>query len=199
MYLVGNNYFGIDNGLNRGIWILISTTMFSFAVVDYPVSWEKVEIPNRFGDDQWHMATLVFTSGDSLKGYIDGELVGTNSLSFTSINHASSKLQIGKPHDLESTTAGYIGYLDDIRIYERTLNETEIIGFYSRNKILQTITKTITETERITQTCSCLAPSTITVSELTTPTNTVITSEGYGIVLIIISVTFIVLRKKKQE
>jgi hypothetical protein len=55
--------------------------------------------------------------------YIDGSLASTYSYSQT-INNNSYKVSFGK--DLEWGGGQYNGLLDDVRIYSRALNSTEV-------------------------------------------------------------------------
>jgi hypothetical protein len=73
-------------------------------------------------DGAWHHLAVTY-DGTYKKMYIDGSLASTYSYSQT-INNNSYKVSFGK--DLEWGGGQYNGLLDDVRIYSRALNSTEV-------------------------------------------------------------------------
>ena len=135
MYVISNNRYGEVNGSNRGIFMIFSGDSFRCAVIKSPFSWIKSIVYERFNDNNWHFASLVFRSGESLDCYIDGTRKAQNSVFFERINMATSRLQIGRPRDSDvAGQAGYIGYLDDIRIYNRSLSDNEVKSMFNKGE-----------------------------------------------------------------
>ncbi|MGZ3753775.1 MAG: LamG domain-containing protein [Mucilaginibacter sp.] len=82
------------------------------------------------GTSSWHMITSVYSySGQQLSIYIDGVYDSTTSSIATPNGSITAAVNIGR----DVATAGYYfqGAMDDIRIYGRALNSTEISGLYT--------------------------------------------------------------------
>jgi len=72
--------------------------------------------------DKWYMITLVVDS-TKIRHYLDGELIGLFDNGFSRSNNGDTLALLGtsRVHD-----RSFIGKLDDVRIYDRALSETEI-------------------------------------------------------------------------
>jgi hypothetical protein len=73
-------------------------------------------------DSAWHHVAFTY-DGTYKKMYIDGTLASTYNYSQT-LNNNNYKVSLG--YNLEYTPAEFSGFLDDVRIYNRALNSTEI-------------------------------------------------------------------------
>ena len=89
---------------------------------DYPV------IP--FQVNQWKHLTLTY-DGTNLKQFVNGVLISTKAVSnsFTATN--ANDLYIGK---MGCWSYFFNGFLDDLRIYNRALSNTEVQGVYNFEK-----------------------------------------------------------------
>ena len=87
-----------------------------------------VEYP--FLSNTWYFIAIVYTSNNSIKLFVNNELVGEVIPNFEII-HDSKPLSIGRetPGDVEYLK----GYLDDIRVYNKALTEDEIAELYHEN------------------------------------------------------------------
>lgn len=75
--------------------------------------------------DDWHYITASFT-GSSLILYVDGDFIGTTNAAMT---QGESSVLMGRRNDGD----GYFdGFIDDVRIYDRQLPQTEIQMFQYR-------------------------------------------------------------------
>jgi hypothetical protein len=83
-------------------------------------------LSNKGFDIKWHMATMVFEEFSStLKAYIDGELIESKVFSSKPYNN-NYDLWIG-----QGDNDYFNGLIDDLRIYNRALNEDEIKALYN--------------------------------------------------------------------
>ena len=79
-------------------------------------------------DNSWHFA-IGMKSGTQLKVYVDGVLEGTNDLGIQTSADTDYPMEFGTRTDFASYTF-FKGIMDDIRIYNRALTETEILKLY---------------------------------------------------------------------
>ena len=79
-------------------------------------------------DGQWHMHTFSWTVGGTFKNYVDGVLIGTNTI--TTMTHAGQfrTFYVGSAWDLGY--GGHSGYLDDIRVYATQLSDADVLELY---------------------------------------------------------------------
>lgn len=121
-----NNYFPIINKSEDGF---TDSIQFRLGLVNNGGNFFVegiINLSNPVNSNIWNH--LVITSeGNIEKIYLNGVLVGSGNIIYSSI--VSSDLEIGrdKHGNMEYTN----GKLDDIRIYNRTLNETEIQALYN--------------------------------------------------------------------
>jgi len=80
-----------------------------------------------YNDNKWHHL-LVTSSGSNLRVYVDNSLVIEKA---TSLNTYSSILYIGRR--IEEGGQFFNGEIDDIRIYNRVLNDAEIQALYNND------------------------------------------------------------------
>ena len=84
--------------------------------------------------NQWHLATVAYT-GNRVKLFLDGLLVAQETIPDTfGTSNVSTKLRIG---DEFSRTRPFNGYIDDVRIYDRALSESEIHYLYTGGEDLK--------------------------------------------------------------
>ena len=91
------------------------------------------ETSESYNDGQWHNVVVVRdASTDELSIYVDGNLTSVeNDATQTAINTESSMwLAVGANNHSSGVCHYYQGSIDDIRIYDRVLNETEIQALY---------------------------------------------------------------------
>jgi alpha-glucuronidase len=82
------------------------------------------------GDSQWHLFAVAYdVKGKKIIGWRDGELISVIDLSTVDIEPLRRKglTQI-------STGEGFIGFMDDLRIYNRVLTDAEIREIYNSTK-----------------------------------------------------------------
>ncbi|MCD4818680.1 MAG: hypothetical protein K8S23_08305 [Candidatus Cloacimonetes bacterium] len=93
-------------------------------------AWDMVGSNIRIDDGNWHCIVGVLSSGNEAKIYIDGQLENIDSSSIPSSIIPTGDLYIGRDGESEAENK-FIGKIDDIRIYNRTLNGEEIQELYS--------------------------------------------------------------------
>jgi len=89
--------------------------------------------------EHWHNLVGVY-NGTQVQLYKDGVLIKTESTTVTLLN-STQPLCIGKEGDINRN---FKGKIDDVRIYNRALNSTEIESLYFENYCFETIYDTIT-------------------------------------------------------
>jgi hypothetical protein len=93
--------------------------------------------------DQWvHIAGTYSKENGITKIYINGSLSDSLKTDPIASNSNTGNLVIGR--DLSTQKSFFNGKIDDIRIYNRTLNKSEITGLYMENVCFQNITVTDT-------------------------------------------------------
>jgi hypothetical protein len=89
---------------------------------------------------KWHHATLVNRRNESVSIYVDGDLAASRN-DVCDNPTAFSRIQVGARFYGSSVTQQYQGGIDDVRIYNRSLSESEIEDLYqnrplSRNNLI---------------------------------------------------------------
>lgn len=102
-----------------------ATPLFGFAVGD-GANWSTSYDTSCINDNQWHFIVSV-SDGSVIKFYVDGSLKQTTTLLGTPLSNQNS-IFIGKSGYSNRTFAGSI---DDIRIYNRSLGDSEIQQLYT--------------------------------------------------------------------
>lgn len=92
-------------------------------------TYNMVQASDSLGKNSWHMVTVVYASGQ-LKFYTDGVLTDTKTNSVSAFKQSIAPLYIGTRY-LSPWTGGFIGMIDDIRIYNRALSDQEITALYN--------------------------------------------------------------------
>jgi len=81
---------------------------------------------NPFNVGNWHQVTMVY-NGSAMSVMVDGEFIGTKP---ASVSRASNYLNIGS----KIGDGGFFkGKIDDIRVYNRPLSQTEVINTQNRS------------------------------------------------------------------
>ena len=80
-------------------------------------------------DNSWHFITLSKTT-TTLKMYIDGNLEDQKSGLFGDASNPLGEYWIGRGRDGANWDRTNLGKIDDIRIYNRTLTEEEILALF---------------------------------------------------------------------
>jgi hypothetical protein len=76
-------------------------------------------------DGQWHLAVGVIIDSDTAKLYLDGNLVRTSSETGT-----TPSVMISAFVSIDNPVSGYVGDLDDLRIYSGILTDQDISDLY---------------------------------------------------------------------
>ncbi|MFW6016764.1 MAG: LamG domain-containing protein, partial [bacterium] len=75
----------------------------------------------------WNYWTLTFKAGDSIKVYRNGNLENSKEVSLTEVAGNSQPLDIGRL----GSSNNFKGSIDEVQIFDRALNSTEISGIYN--------------------------------------------------------------------
>ena len=82
-------------------------------------------------NNKWvHFVTIYDRQNGVLKTYANGGLIDSDDLSTDKLQFSPSSILLGKTFNT-SEEEGYSGLLDELRVYDRALNETEIQALYS--------------------------------------------------------------------
>jgi hypothetical protein len=85
----------------------------------------------------WYHITWVFNAGNTIQTYLNGKLHFSQSVTITHFNNAANNVltKIGNGEDIDSqNNLPWIGKLDDIGIWNRTLSPQEISNLYNSKK-----------------------------------------------------------------
>ena len=99
-----NLLFTVGNGNDQGYYISAQTSL-------------------QITDSEWHHVVMVFTES-GIKGYVDGTLRCSSTTTQGTETAPSASLQMGGP--LEPRNTFLKGALDEVRLYEKALSESEI-------------------------------------------------------------------------
>lgn len=92
--------------------------------------------------DRW--CNIIFINDNSqIMTYIDGNLVSTKAITGSTII-SNNEIMIGGRLQSNSVQGFYKGIIDDIRMYNRDLEDSEIIALYNESLCFETITVTDT-------------------------------------------------------
>jgi len=82
-------------------------------------------------DDKWHQVALSYDQGAGGQAllYIDGQQVGSGGNTAAWSWQPGQEIELGLSHDTNSWQA-FNGLLDDVRIYNRVLNDTEVASAF---------------------------------------------------------------------
>ncbi|RJQ18121.1 hypothetical protein C4573_00160 [Candidatus Woesearchaeota archaeon] len=97
-------------------------------------------------DATWHMYTATINYGSYMTLYVDGVNTTTVSSFTNSMSNGNFPIQIGKRGDGNY----FIGSVDDIRIYNRSLTPNQVKQMYNETALGKTDNSTITDLETIT-------------------------------------------------
>ena len=90
-----------------------------------------IDCGQTYQDGQWHLFTGVFEGGSKIEMYIDGQKKGNvigNIRNVLEVYNSREPLLIGKVRGRWESQSPYQGQIDEFRMYNRALTETEIIG-----------------------------------------------------------------------
>ena len=89
----------------------------TYFVASYPIS--------NFKEGEWYHLSFTFNN-DVLKLYVDGELVNTSTVNGSLQDELNEKLVIGSGYSSSTAIDFFNGVLDEVRIYNKTLSESEV-------------------------------------------------------------------------
>jgi gliding motility-associated-like protein len=104
--------------------VLFGVNPISNGCIGVPVNSAYVSTTSPIALNQWYCIVATFDNG-AMKIYRDGVLIQTSNAGFTTLNQcANATIQIGKWWNGDPLQ--YQGKIDDIRIYNRALNQDEV-------------------------------------------------------------------------
>ena len=133
-FLVNKGGVGSDTkgyNMNYGIWMNSNGSIVggfeTMDGVDFTVRSNK-----KYNDGNWHQAVVTYDGNDNLKLYVDGNQIGTNKT-----NGVTPDLTGTKPIRVGSNSFKpeyyYTGLIDEVRIWNRTLDQPEVLKGYFNN------------------------------------------------------------------
>lgn len=117
--IFSKHHWGYSNGLLLGVGDIANVADNSFSLYaggELP----RVVSPTSALDRQWHHVVGTY-DGASARLYVDGSLVASGLARYTKVNN--EPFRIGASSNIES---GFIGDVDDVRLYDRPLDMNEI-------------------------------------------------------------------------
>jgi len=133
-FLVNKGGVGSDTkgyNMNYGIWMNSNGNIVggfeTMDGVDITARSDK-----RYNDGTWHQAIVTYDGNDNLKLYVDGNQIGSNKT-----NGVTPDLTGTKPIRVGSNSFKpeyyYTGIIDEVRIWNRTLEQPEVLKGYLNN------------------------------------------------------------------
>jgi len=121
-YGVSNRAYRIDLRLGNRIGFIVSPNGTYSG--DYLLD---VTAPGGLSADTWyHVAGVFDAQARTLSIYLDGDLVGTRSVSYDHIYDSSAPFMLGADMQSGSVVQPFDGLLDEWRVYGRALDEGEV-------------------------------------------------------------------------
>ena len=135
-FLVNKGGVGSDTkgyNMNYGIWMNSNGNIIAgfetMDGIDFTVGSDK-----RYNDGRWHQAVVTYDGNDNLKLYVDG-----NQIAINKTNGVTPDLTGTKPIRVGSNSFKpgyyYTGLIDEVRIWNRTLEQSEILKGYDNNSL----------------------------------------------------------------
>ena len=127
--------FGLDSETDR-LFIFQQPDQIKFAYHEAEIS-----IPNESSyADNWVMFSLTCDESGLLKAYVNGTVMGEESVTFDGIN--TSLAALGRHWWSSTTYTRFIGSFDEVRIYNRALTQQELQLLYGIVQMRYEITAT---------------------------------------------------------
>ena len=130
-YVVDAGIFSTDDGLtaNNDRNIYLDEDGYLCADLLGPVSMETICTPETYNDENWHYAVHVFGgSVGAQKLYVDGNLRETGTLTYSN-RTGQTTVRIGYSRKCTYT---FLGSIDDVKIWNRALDEWELVEDYQK-------------------------------------------------------------------
>ncbi|MET4780339.1 PKD domain-containing protein [Glaciihabitans sp. UYNi722] len=121
----GNNQSGLSDNYDRHVYMQDDGTL---VFGTYTGQTNTVTSPASYNDGSWHH-TVATQSGDGMKLYVDGVLVGTNPQ--TSAQDYSGYWRIGGDNTWGSSSPWFDGTLDEVAVYGDSLTAKTVGDHYS--------------------------------------------------------------------
>lgn len=125
-----------SQNLQLSYGINYTNNQFQFVTRNGTDSSIYVETLNSYPPQQWYHLVLWVKDG-ILKGYVNQELVGSVDVSTSTNTENTQSIQIGRARGNNGFRNYFDGKIDQIRIYQRALTESEIQSLYEQEKIDQ--------------------------------------------------------------
>ncbi len=126
----GSSQTGLSSNYDRHIYMNNAGQLY-FGV--YPNTVVTVNSALSYNDNSWHLATATFSSTTGMALYVDGAIVGSNSVTLSSQNY-TGYWRIGYDNNAGWTSQPsnfyFNGTLDDVLIYQRALTAGEVNTLY---------------------------------------------------------------------
>jgi len=122
----------IQNGVRKQdqyliFWIDSGYSKVAVYVKRTDAVWKSLTIANpKAVEGKWVHVAMTYKSNGEFKGYLNGELAASTTLSALPINVTDNPLQIGR----EPPGFFFKGTIDEVRIYNRALSAEEIIQLF---------------------------------------------------------------------
>lgn len=134
-----HNILRRDNGLNQGsenrryiiMWTQRTTGHAAFLVDDGAAAYSSAGVVSRT-DNNWHHFVGVYDAVNrKMYLYVDGGLeAGPSTIPATQFNTTREPWVIGAVSPVYSVAQFFLGSIDDVRIYNRALTQTDITALY---------------------------------------------------------------------
>lgn len=99
----------------------------------YSDGYQEITPNGRMDDSQWHHVVAMYSSSFGMRLYVDGELAGMLSHYYDYNRSYEGYWKLGYNRCWDGVEYGFDGYIDDFRVYNRVLNEEEVLLLYNES------------------------------------------------------------------
>jgi hypothetical protein len=127
--IIGKDYFNGSTNSNHRVAVISGQVQFLDGTND--VNAYTLTSSGTYNDGNWHHMTATWGSGAKL--YIDGVLVASSASN--AANNSGTYISIGRNNNENNSPTWYFaGSIDEVRVYNRALSQSEIIALYNQGK-----------------------------------------------------------------
>lgn len=124
-----------DGGVGSRSFSICNYSGKAATVVGYDSSWGSYSSDYSMSANVWYHLCATITNGDTVKLYVNGELVQTRTVTNTTGTIASTT-QFAVGVDLPGSDERFTGHLSDVRFYTTCLNESDVRELYNTSMSL---------------------------------------------------------------
>lgn len=124
----------VDKGNNPRYYLALNSEGLLIGVIAFGGNnYETVYSTKRYDNNRWYHVALTVDRDSVMNLYVDGELVGSETLDLVGTVSTAYGMRFGALSD-NGASWNYLGYMDDIRIYNRLIDVNQIASESDENR-----------------------------------------------------------------